>query len=125
MTQYREVLRLAPDNMAAVNNLAELLATHPDDTVRDGAAAVQLAEDLALKTAHTNPVILDTLAAAYAESGRFAEAVQMAQRARQAATRAGNQDLARVISDRLYWYRQDLPYREAPGGTDRASSPAP
>jgi len=82
--EYREALRTRPDMLDSMNALAWILATHPDPRVRSGAEAVGLAEravELAATDEAALPVALDTLAAAYAEVGRFddaADTVQMA-----------------------------------------------
>jgi tetratricopeptide (TPR) repeat protein len=77
----REELSRNPDSAMALNNLAVLLATAPEAGLRNGAEAVQLAERACALTANRNPVLLTTLAAAYAEAGRFEEAIQTAQQA--------------------------------------------
>jgi tetratricopeptide (TPR) repeat protein len=72
----REAVALDPENAYALNGLAWHLATVPEAGRRDGDEAVELAEK-ALEQAGTRPpALLDTLAAAYAEAGRFAEAVR-------------------------------------------------
>ena len=62
------------------NNLAWLLATHPSAEFRNGAEAVPLAERACQLTGGTNLAMLATLAAAYAEAGRFPEAVSTQQK---------------------------------------------
>ena len=59
--------------------------------------------------------MLDSLAAAYAEAGRFAEAATAAQQAAQLAARNGNQPLAEEIHRRLESYRAGRPFRQASG----------
>ena len=75
---WREAAGLTPDEAGLLNNLAWQLATHPDSTVRDGREAVVLAERACELTGRQDPNMLDTLAAAYAEAGRFPEAVETA-----------------------------------------------
>ena len=77
----REALRLRPESLRLINDLAWILAAHPDAEVRDAAEAIELAERAAARTDHRYANILDTLAAAYAAAGRFDEAVATAQRA--------------------------------------------
>ena len=72
------VLQINPDYVLTLNNLALLRATHPDPKFRDGGEAVILARR-AVGLTPGDPDYLGTLAAAYAEAGRFAEAVQTAQ----------------------------------------------
>jgi protein O-mannosyl-transferase len=81
ISQYRAALRLQPDSLEALNNLAWLLAAHADARFRNGAEALSLATRACELTRYQNPVALGTLAAAYAETGRFAEAQLFAQQA--------------------------------------------
>ena len=71
VAQYQEALRLNPDLAGALNNLAWVLATCPDDQLRNGAEAVRLAERACELTHYREPLFIGTLAAAYAEAGRF------------------------------------------------------
>ena len=63
------------------NNYAWALATLPSDALRDGARAVEIARDLTDGKATPNPGFLDTLAAAFAESGDYERAIQVQDRA--------------------------------------------
>lgn len=72
---YNRALTLDPRYADAANNLALILATHPDEAYRDGPRAVQLAEVAVAARNRQDPVSLDTLAAALAEVGRYPEAV--------------------------------------------------
>ena len=80
MAEYRQVLAVKPDQPEALNNLAWLLATCSDAAVRDGAEAVRLAEQACRLSGYKQARALGTLAAAYAEAGRFPEAVEAAQK---------------------------------------------
>jgi len=71
VAQYRQVVSLKPDSVEALNNLAWLLATSADDSLRNGAEAVRAAERACRITGYKEVVPLGTLAAAYAEAGRF------------------------------------------------------
>ncbi len=75
IAEYRKALKIKPDDVAALTNLAWILATHPDPKHRDGAEAIILAHCAAELTPN-DPSTLDTLAAAYAEAGRFAAAAK-------------------------------------------------
>ena len=79
---YTEVLRSEPDLPIALNNLAWLRAAHSQAQFRDGAEAVRLAERACRLTAYQQPMLIGTLAAAYAEAGRFEEATATAEKAR-------------------------------------------
>jgi Flp pilus assembly protein TadD len=110
--QLKEVLRLDPDSIEALNNLAWLLATCPDAHVRDGAQAVKYAGRACELTHFGATPIVDTLAAAYAEAGRFDEAVSTAQTACALAEKSGEPALLQKDRERLALYRKHQPYHE-------------
>jgi tetratricopeptide (TPR) repeat protein len=117
VVQYREALRLNPNLADALNNLAWMLATSSDDGLRNGAEAVRLAERACELTHHGQPLFMGTLAAAYAECGRFPEAVTTAEKAEQLATTAGLAAVAAKNRQLLELYRAGKPYHEpAPTG---------
>ena len=111
LDHYRSVVRLKPNWPEVLNNLAWLLATHPDPGVRDGGEALQLAQWAAQLTGRKVPSYLDTLAAAYAETGRWAEAVKTAERAAELAEAGGQKELAANLHRRLDAYRSNQPWR--------------
>ena len=113
VAQYREALRLNPNLAGVLNNLAWVLAANPDDGLRNGAEAVRLAERACELTHYGAPFFIGTLAAAYAEAGRFPEAVATAKEAEQLAAAAGLKDLAERNRQRLELYRANQPYHEA------------
>src|SRR5437773_3497049 len=88
--EWQKVLAIQPDNGNAMSNLAWVFATSPDDSLRDRAKAVQLAEQAMRISGGRIPIIFRTLAAAYAENGRFSEAIQTAQRGIELANSRGN-----------------------------------
>ena len=88
---YRAALALQPQSPEILNNLAWLLATCPEADVRDGAEAVRLGERACELTRFKRTVMVGTLAAAYAEAGRFAEAVATAQKAGALAVESGDE----------------------------------
>jgi Flp pilus assembly protein TadD len=110
--QFRKVLSLNPDLPEPLNNLAWLLATCSDDTVRDGAQAVQHAEHACRLTAFKDTKIISTLAAAYAEAGRYSEAVANAEMAVRLQTANGETRLAEINNQLLPLYRAGRPYHE-------------
>ena len=110
--QFQKVVELEPENVAAINNLAWLLATCPDDSLRDGSRAVELATNAERLTRGQSPEILDTLAAAYADTGRFAEAVETIKRSLSIATARNNQTLASALQNRLKLYEGNHPFRD-------------
>ena len=111
LAEFREALRLNPQLSVVRNNLAWLLATHPDSAMRDGAEAVHLAENLAKAISYKQYTVLDTLAAAYAETGKFDLAVQNATKALQLARSSGQTELPAELEERLRLYQNNQPYR--------------
>jgi len=112
--QYREALRRNPDYVESLWLLARLLATCPDPDVRNGPQAVTLAERAVQLTNRRDARMLDTLAAAYAETGRFDEAVVIEQQAIDLAAASGPDSLAQEAARRMQLYRARQPYREPP-----------
>jgi tetratricopeptide (TPR) repeat protein len=98
---YHEALRLTPDFPDAMNELARLLACASEAEVREGAEAVRLAEKACAMTNHQQADMLTTLAAAYAEAGRFEDAIATAQRARDLAASRGENALAAKAGELL------------------------
>ena len=74
-------LKTQPDSATLLNNLACMLATCPDASLRNGPEAVQLGEKACRLTYYQADTLVSTLAAAYAEAGRFDDAIWMAQKA--------------------------------------------
>jgi Flp pilus assembly protein TadD len=112
--QFRQALLAQPDSVEALNNLAWLLATCPDATVRNGAEAVRCAERAALLPAPKGMCVAGTLAAAYAEAGRFKEAVATAEKAVETETAAGETRFAELNTQLLTLYRAGQPFHEPP-----------
>ncbi|HLQ23289.1 MAG TPA: tetratricopeptide repeat protein [Gemmatimonadales bacterium] len=118
LRHLRAALKLRPDWPTPMNEIAWILATHPDARIRNPGEAVRLAERAAERTARRQPVILDTLAAAYAAAGDFGRAAAVAQEAMSLAASGGPVGLSGEIGARLELYRQKRPFRE----TDRRSA---
>src|SRR5262249_30372984 len=76
---FNTALQMRPRSAAIANDLARLLATSADPSVRNAEVAIAAAEQLA--KVEENPEHLDTLAAAYAAGGRFEDAVRTGSRA--------------------------------------------
>jgi tetratricopeptide (TPR) repeat protein len=111
-THYEVALQSEPDSPVALNNLAWLLSAGPDDSLRNGARAVELARNLNRVSKQNNPFFIRTLAAAYAEAGQFDAAVKTAQGAAELANAQGQHDLAVQIQDETDLYRRHLPLRD-------------
>ena len=110
IVQYQKALDIKPDYLEAQNNLAWVLAIAPQASQRNGNKAVELARQANQLTGGENPIILHTLAAAYAEAGRFPEAVETAQHALQLAGMQSNTALADAIRSQLELYQAGAPY---------------
>jgi protein O-mannosyl-transferase len=111
--EYHELLRLRPDDLDALDNVAWIRATHADPARRDGAEAVRLAERACALAPEPVAVLEATRAAAYAEAGRFAEAVRAGERAVVLARRAGEQEAAEEYAQQLAGYRSGRPFHFA------------
>ncbi len=115
ITQYQKALQIKPDAVEVLNNLAWLLATCPDAHIRDGVQAVKYAEHACELTHYGVTVLVGTLAAAYAEAGRYDDAMAVAQKACALATAAGERELLETNQKLLALYRAHQPYHEAAG----------
>ncbi len=114
IAEYRRLLESAPDDADALNNIAWIRATHAEAAHRDGAEAVRLAERAREHTSGENAVLLSTLGAAYAEAGRFEDAVRSAERAVALAREQKDEDSAARFAAQLANYRERKPFRNAP-----------
>lgn len=114
IASYRAALKLNSDLPDALNNLALILATSSADGLRNGPEAVQLAERACQLTQYHQPLFIETLAAAYAEAGRFQEAQAAAAKAGQLALDAGLTDQAARAQRLLELYRAGQPLRKPP-----------
>jgi hypothetical protein len=109
---YRRAIELKPDFAAALNNLAWMLSTAADDRLRNGTEAIRFADNACRLTGFQNNLMVGTLAAAYAECGRFSEAVALAEKARDLAISSGDQSIAKVHQELSNIYRSGRPYHE-------------
>jgi tetratricopeptide (TPR) repeat protein len=96
-----------PHNPIYLNDVAWLEAACPQASVRDGPRAVVLAMEACQLTQWSDPLLIDTLAAAYAETGQFDQAIKLQQKARDLAPPAQQEDYGR----RLKVYQEGRPYR--------------
>ena len=109
---FEAALQSEPDNPGTCNNLAMLLATNPEPALRNGTRAVALAEHANHLCRGRNPAVLGTLAAAYAETGRYAEAAATARTALEFASSHPGSQLAQALQIQLQRYESGLPSRE-------------
>jgi tetratricopeptide (TPR) repeat protein len=107
--QYDRAYRASPDSIDVQNNLAWILATCPDKALRDAPRAVTLAEQAARSTNYADASTLDTLAAAYAESGAFEKAVMTQRKAIELTPATSRSDLQK----RLDLYLSGQPYHSS------------
>jgi protein O-mannosyl-transferase len=122
LDQWQETLAIQPENGNAKSNLAWVFATCPEASIRNGPKAVQLAEQALRLSGGKIPVIFRTLAAAYAESGRFPDAIHAAQRGFELATSQHNSALADEFQRHIVLYESGTPLRDS-SLTDGHSSP--
>jgi Flp pilus assembly protein TadD len=105
-----------PDSTAALDELAWVFATHPSDELRDGNEAVLLAEHACTLTKRTDAMLLATLAAAYAETGNFGQAINTVQESLSKARSTGNADAIALGEKLLVSFQSNAPIREDPNG---------
>jgi superkiller protein 3 len=115
ITHYQKALQIKPDSPGVMNNLAWLLATCPDAHLRDGVQAVKYAGRACELTHYGVAPLVGTLAAAYAEAGRYDDAIAAGEKACVLATAAGEPDLLEKNRKLLALYRAHQPYHEAAG----------
>jgi protein O-mannosyl-transferase len=108
---WEQALAIKPEQPNVQINLAWLLATTPDDSLRNGARAVALAEQVDTSSGGTAGV-LHTLAAAYAAAGRYGEATATARRALELAVAHKNEDLTAKLPNEIKLYEADKPMRD-------------
>ncbi len=111
IAHYQKAIELQPDYVEALVNLAWILATSPDPGVRNAPKAVELAERASHLTADTNPLVLRTLAAAYANNNSFDKALETSRRALQLAQEQHNLEAAEAIRREMSLYQSGLPCR--------------
>ena len=110
--QLREASRLNPHSVDARLKLAWVLATCPEGSVRDGREAVLLAEAALRQAGDEHCLVWDTLAAAYAELGRFEDACPTAARCLEIARGQLSEDELLGLTERIAAYKKRRPFRE-------------
>ncbi len=110
---YEEAIKLKPDDSGILNNFAWVLATSPDDKLRDGKRSVEMGLKACQLTQYEQPHILSTLAAGYAESGDFDNAQKWSAKAVELAARTpDNAEIREQLQKELDNYKQHKPTRE-------------
>ena len=123
LIRRREALRQRPDDLALLNDTAWMLATNPNASLRNGAEAVELAGRAVRLSGGREPAVLGTLAAAYAEVGRFSEAQDTARKALDLAARQDNRPLAESLKAKIPLYDAGTPFREMSQPAAAGSTP--
>ena len=116
ISHFLKALELNPDCQPAQKSLAGIawiLAASPDASARNGPKAVELAEEVYRVSGGGDPILASVLAGAYAEAGRFPEAVAAAQRALDLATAQSNSQLATAVQEQMVYYESRRPFRDA------------
>jgi Flp pilus assembly protein TadD len=119
VAEYRQVVAAKPDQPETLSNLAWLLATSPDSAVRNGTDAVRFAEQACRLTGYQRAQMVGALAAAYAEAGRFTDAIAAAQKAVGLARVGGDAQFAAVNEQLLKLYSDGKPYHMPPATAPR------
>jgi tetratricopeptide (TPR) repeat protein len=123
MDHYKTVLASSPDNARAVQMLAWLQATAPQPVQRNAKEAVELARWACQLTGNRRAEPLDTLGAAYAEAGRFPEAVNAAEKALVIATKQADRKLADAVRSRIALYEAGKPFHQDEAGDRQLPRP--
>ena len=112
---YRLAMQIDPGDLQNQRALAWLLATHTDDSVRNGAEAVELSRAIVVATGGQVPLFLLTYAAALAESGDFDSAVSMAGQSAAAYRASGDAATGEMVDQRIIpAFRAHQPIRDNP-----------
>jgi Flp pilus assembly protein TadD len=122
VAQYQTSLELQPDDARTLSDLAWVLATWPEASVRNGVRAMELAQRANQLSGGQDSLSFEALAAAYAEGGRFAEAIVTVQQALQLATAQNDAALVNTLQAQLGCYQTGSPFRDA-GQTDAPAHP--
>ena len=110
---YQSALQIDPGEVNARNNMAWVLATSADPSIRDGAKAVNLATQAVEISGGKDAIFYRTLAASYSECGKFADAITTAEKGQQIATSRGDSYLARTLEKDIALYRRGIPLYQA------------
>jgi tetratricopeptide (TPR) repeat protein len=112
LAHYQRSLEIQPDKARILSRLAWALATCPEATIRNGAKAVELAQRANQLSGGQDPLILRSLGAAYAEGGRYAEAITTARQALSLATAQSNTALINELGAQIGLYQAGSAFRD-------------
>jgi tetratricopeptide (TPR) repeat protein len=110
LAHWRREFALDPKRVSAAIGEARILASSPNAALRDGQEAVALAEQANQLTQGQDPNVLDTLGAAFAQAGDYAQALAAADKALDLAIQRGENAEAEAIRARINLYSHDEPY---------------
>jgi tetratricopeptide (TPR) repeat protein len=113
LAHYQRSLEIQPDDARTLSSLARVLATCPEAAIRNGAKAVELAQRANQLSGSEDPMVLRALAAAYAESGRFAEAIMFGRQALPLATAQNDTQLVTALRKEIELYQAGSPFRDS------------
>lgn len=125
MAAYQGALKSQPKDVTLQKDLAHMawmLATYPDASLRNGPAAVELAQSINGLTGSNNPVVLRVLAAAYAECGSFSDAVAAGKQAQALAATQQDVTLSNALQKEIVLYESGAPVRSDPRETPTGSN---
>jgi protein O-mannosyl-transferase len=125
ISHWRTALQINPQYTPALKNLAWVLATSPNDSIRNGAEAITLARKANHLCGGKDLIVLQTLAAAYAEGGQFSEAIITGEQALSWASNQANPSLAAALRMQLALYRTGRPFHETGQGSVSTSPENP
>ena len=115
IVDFQSALDMMPGNDSQkpglLNNLAWILATSPDESLRDGKRSIELGTEACEQTEYKEAHILSTLAAGYAESGNFEDAIKWSEKAVELGTSEPNDQIDQLQKE-LESYREKKPWRE-------------
>lgn len=120
IADFEKALKQQPNDDGLLNNLAWVLATSPDDALRNGKRAIELATKACELTEYKEAHILSTLGAAYAETGDFETAIKWSEKAVELGEGAQKEALMKELES----YRAGKPWRELLAGEDPNAVPA-
>lgn len=108
IADYESALKIDDEDTGVLNNLAWVLATSPEDDLRNAKRSIELAKKACELTKYERPHILSTLAAGYAEAGDWEEALKWSNKA----VEKGEGEVVEQLKEELESYKQKKPWRE-------------
>ena len=113
VVHYQRAVEINPSEVSARNNLAWVLATSSNPSIRNGAMALNLARQAVEISGGKDAIFFRTLAASYGECGKFADAIAAAEKGEMIAISRGDSHLARTLQKDIALYRADIPLYQA------------